>query len=532
MDPAEKATLRSDHWRKFMQHFFLAIGQLRGRLHGAHYSAKRMSKHNWKEELSLVADAISQQIWTGPSDGSFDYCNERLRAYVGLSNEELKGDGWQQILHPEDRDRAIRAWRYAVDNGTPYEEQVRYRGADGTYRWFFVRGCPLRDKKGQIVHWCVTNTDVEDHQREKEELTKQKEILQKIFEHIPVMIALIGKVGKIELVNPEWEHVLGWTLRELAEQDIDIFEQALPNSEYRQMARDFVAASTGEWMDMKVTARDGRVIDLAVTAIHLSDGTSLSIGREVTAQKQTENALQEAQANLFRIARIMSMGEMAATIAHEVNQPLAAVVTNANFCLRRLDLASSPELKVVREAMADVVADGTRASDVISRIRSFFQKSPPAQSEFDINEIILEAATLLRYELARHNITFRIELEDGMPCIVGDRLQLQQTLINLGMNAIEAMRSSFNRSRELVIKSRLEHGEIFIEVRDSGKGLDPAAAEQIFNPFFTTKAEGIGLGLSISRSIVESHGGRLWATSSFHDGTVFHFSLPAVRRAA
>jgi PAS domain S-box-containing protein len=489
-------------------------------------------KRDWREELSLVADAIPQQVWSGPSDGSFDYCNDRLQAFVGLTPEQLSGNGWQQLLHPEDRERVVLAWRYAVANGKPYEQELRYRGADGTYRWFLARGCPLRDEDGRVIRWCVTNTDIEEHRQAEAALRKQKELLEKIFEHIPLMIALVGKTGKIELVNAEWEHVLGWTLKELTEQKVDIFEHALPNSNYRQIVRDFVAAATGEWMDMKVAARDGRIIDLAVTAIHLSDGTSLSIGREITAGKLTENALREAQANLSRIARIMSMGEIAATIAHEVNQPLAAIVTNANFCLRRLDMATSTELRPVREAIAEVIADGTRASEVISRIRSVFQKNPTPQVEFDINEIIPEVAVLLRDELHRHNITLRMELGVGMPSIIGDRVQLLQTFINLGMNAIEAMRPPYNRARELVIKSIFEHGEICIEVKDSGKGLDPEVAQQIFDPFFTTKPEGIGLGLSISRSIVESHGGRLWASGNVPAGTVFHFSLPAARRAA
>jgi C4-dicarboxylate-specific signal transduction histidine kinase len=290
------------------------------------------------------------------------------------------------------------------------------------------------------------------------------------------------------------------------------------------MVLDFVAASTGEWTDLKVRVRDGRIIDLAVAVVHVSDGTSVAIGRDVTELKRTEEALQKAQENLARGTRLVTMGELAAAIAHQVNQPLAAIVTNASFCIRHL-ASASPTSEPLREAISEIVNDGTRASSVISRIRALLQKSPPERIAVDMNQIIQEVTTLLHGELTRNGVSLRTDLGADLPRVLGDRVLLQQVLINLVMNSIDAMRSLTRTPRELLITSSKNHNEVSIQVQDSGIGLDPQQTKHIFEPFFTTKSEGIGMGLSIARSIVESHGGRLTAESRAQ-GALFQFTLP------
>lgn len=245
----------------------------------------------------------------------------------------------------------------------------------------------------------------------------------------------------------------------------------------------------------------------------------------ITDRKSAERVLQETQAKLARVTRVLAMGELAAAIAHEVNQPLAAIVTNANFCLRQL-AGAAPNTGKLREAISEIVNDGTRASEVLSRIRALLQKGAPERVELDINQVIEEVAVLLRDELTRNHVSLRTDLGADLPRVSGDRVQLQQVVINLVMNGIEAMRSLAHLPRELFITSARNHNAVLIQVQDSGDGLDPLQAEHIFEPFFTTKPEGIGMGLSISRSIVESHGGRLWAESS-SKGALFQFTLPA-----
>ena len=234
--------------------------------------------------------------------------------------------------------------------------------------------------------------------------------------------------------------------------------------------------------------------------------------------------MQEAQDKLAHVTRTQAMGELAAAIAHEVNQPLTAIVTNANFSLRQLK-GSSPNLDELRTAITEIVNDGTRASAVISRIRGLLVKGSPRRTELGINEIIQEVITLLRNELKRHRIQLRTELAANLPRVQGDAVQLQQVLINLIMNAVEAMRLSTEQPRKLLIRSAKNSDGIFVQVQDSGPGIEPELADGIFEPFFTTKADGIGMGLAISRSIVESHGGQLSLVSA-SQGALFQFTLP------
>ncbi len=478
-----------------------------------------------EDRLRLVIDTIPQQIWTGTPDGSVDFFNAQWLSYTGLTQEEAKGDGWQRAIHPDDRERGVRSWREAVAKGTPNEQEVRRRSAEGQYRWFLTRVVPLKDSEGRIVRWYGATTDIDDRKRAEDELRKQKEIFERIFEDIPVMIAFVGEDGRIELVNPEWEHAIGWTLEEIHEQNVDVFAEAYPDPQYRQMVLDAVAASTGEWSDLKVRVRDGRVIDVAAANVHLSHGSILVIAKDVTERKRTEAVLQEAQADLARVTRVVAMGELAAAIAHEVNQPLAAIVTNGNFCLREL-AGIGRNLGKLREAIAEIVSDGTRASAIISRIRTLLMKGAPNRAELDINEVIREVLQLLRNELTRNRVSLRTDLAPDLPPVFGDRVQLQQVALNLIMNGIDAMSMITDRPRHLLIKSAKNPDSVLIQVQDSGTGINPEQADRLFEPFFTTKPEGIGMGLSISRSIIESHGGRLWAVAA-SNGAHFEFTLPA-----
>ena len=249
------------------------------------------------------------------------------------------------------------------------------------------------------------------------------------------------------------------------------------------------------------------------------------MSKEMMERQRAEEALLEAQAELVRVTRALDMGELAATIAHEVNQPLAAIVTNGNFSLRRLESAT-PNPEELRVAITEIVNDGTRASAVISRIRGLLMKGIPKRTELDINQIIQDVVILLRNELTRNRVSLRTELAADLPRAHGDPVQLQQVFINLIMNAVEAMRSSTGRTRELLVRSARNPDGALVQVQDSGPGIEPELADRIFEPFFTTKAEGIGMGLSISRSIIESHGGKL-SIIPVSQGALFQLTFPS-----
>jgi PAS domain S-box-containing protein len=252
----------------------------------------------------------------------------------------------------------------------------------------------------------------------------------------------------------------------------------------------------------------------------------IGVVMDTTERKRSEEALREAQAELARVARATTMGELTASIAHEVNQPLAAVVANANACLRWL-AAEAPDLNEARAAAQRIVRDGNRASDVIARIRGFLRKGEPVTVQLGVNEVVREIIMLTQGEVLRRDASLLTELADGLPAVSADRVQLQQLLLNLMMNALDAMSAVTDRPRVLRIRtSTYESAAILVAFRDSGVGLNPEQMERLFEAFYTTKPEGMGMGLSISRSIVEMHGGRLWATPNDGPGATFQFTLP------
>jgi signal transduction histidine kinase len=246
---------------------------------------------------------------------------------------------------------------------------------------------------------------------------------------------------------------------------------------------------------------------------------------DIDDQKRTSEALRQAQGDLARINRVTTMGELAASLAHEISQPISGAVLNASVCLRKLG-RDEPDLEQIRAAAARMFRDAQRAADIVGRIRSQFEKGLPKRERVDLNEIVRETVALLRVESSRYNITVRTELAAGLPHTIGDRLQLQQVAMNLIVNSIEAMRDA-DGERYIIVKSDLDEDEqILLSFSDTGIGFSPQMAEQLFDPFYTTKPHGTGMGLRISRSIIASHDGRMWAESLDGRGATFHFKLP------
>jgi C4-dicarboxylate-specific signal transduction histidine kinase len=250
---------------------------------------------------------------------------------------------------------------------------------------------------------------------------------------------------------------------------------------------------------------------------------------DVSAAKRAEQELRQAQAELAHVSRVTALGELTASIAHEVSQPIAGVVSNAEAASRWL-AAEPPNLDKVREVLGQIVNDGMRAGDVIHRIRALIKKAPPRMARVDVNEAVRDIATLARSELLGHGVSLQTQLATGLPLIEGDRIQLQQVILNLTLNAVEAMSSVDEGAREMRISTAREASNgVLVTVRDSGPGLDPQSVDRLFEAFYTTKPDGLGMGLAICRSIIEAHGGRLWATANEPRGAMFQFTLPLER---
>jgi len=284
------------------------------------------------------------------------------------------------------------------------------------------------------------------------------------------------------------------------------------------------------------TRGDGSVLHIAISGKPVFDpegrflgyrGTTTDVTAAVRAE-HAEKALQQAQAELARVARLTTMGELAASIAHEINQPLTGVLANGNAGLQWLN-RDKPDLDEARNALSCIVSDGTRAGEVIRGLRALAKKSGPELVQLDINDAVREVQALTRSELQRHGVTLHTDLSADDRPVFGDRVQLQQVLLNLIMNGIEAMRAVTERPKTLAITSEpVEPSGVLVAVEDTGTGLDPATADRIFDPFFTTKSDGLGMGLSICRSIIDAHGGRLWVSPGVLYGTVFRFTVPGV----
>lgn len=260
--------------------------------------------------------------------------------------------------------------------------------------------------------------------------------------------------------------------------------------------------------------------------------TNAQLVEEIAERKRAEDAYYEAQAELARVTRISALGALAASISHEVNQPLAALVTNADACMMWLS-REPPNLEEARAAVDSIAREGTRASDVVRRIRSMFTKAVPERNSVQVNELIHEVGVLMQPEASRSQVVVEMELAADLPPTRGDRIQLQQVIVNLVQNGIEAMNGVTDRPRRLVIRSeKRDSGAVLVAVRDSGTGIDPKIERRIFDSFFTTKSKGMGMGLSICHSIIEAHGGRLWASANSDHGATVQFTLPVDRETA
>ena len=337
--------------------------------------------------------------------------------------------------------------------------------------------------------------------------------------------------GRFLLVNRKFEEVVGLTSQEiLGKSAFDLFP--LNASAYHAADREVIETGKGLETEKILTTDRGDRVFLATKSL-LSDESSkpyalFEISTEITERKQAESDLREMQAELAHLNRVMTVGELTASIAHEINQPLAAIVMNGNAALRWLAL-DPPNLAKARDSADLIIRDGDRASEVIARIRALLKKAPPSKSVLDINEFVLEVVDLTRSEMVRNGIRLGVELAGKLPSLPGDRIQLQQVMLNLIANAVEAMRAIQDRERLLMVSSgSLNDDVVWIAVRDNGPGIDARAAQHLFNAFTTTKPDGMGMGLAISRSIIEAHGGRLWTEANKDFGATFQFTLPIV----
>jgi len=363
---------------------------------------------------------------------------------------------------------------------------------------------------------------------------KQRAYLDELFEQTPEAIMLVNLQDRVLRVNKEFTHIFGYTLQELA--DRPSITLVIPPRRMAEALQGRERLAAGQPVNVETVRlrKDGSLVDVSEVSFPVvADGRCIAyytIFRDITESKRALEELQTAQAALAHLSRITTMGELASSIAHEINQPIGAIATNGNAAVRWL-AQNPPHVEGAGEALECIVRDANRAAQVIGRIRSLLQKSPTPMFHLDINEVIREVLVLTRHEMNRRSTTVKTELTNQLPPVIGDRVQLQQVLLNLIMNSLDAMTEITDRPRELRIKSSRNPDHLSVQVQDSGHGWEAEHSTAVFDAFFTTKKDGIGMGLTISRSIIEAHGGRLWAERAGPHGAIVNFTLPIADKA-
>ena len=436
-----------------------------------------------------------------------------------------------QRVHPEDAARVKQTIARAAQDGKNFDHEYRLVMPDRSVRYVHVVAHAARDESGEL-EFVGAVMDTTESKRAEKELRRSEESLLEAQKLSHTGSWRHDVASGAVIVSPEVYRIHDIKPDEDASNTEFFFNKFHPEDRKRvvELFEKAEIEKTEMQVDYRIVLSDGTIRHLH-TIGHpiLNDSGDLvefvGSAMDVTERKRAEEALRQAQAELAHVNRVTTMGELTASLAHEVNQPIGAAVTNASTCLRWL-AGDTPNLEEARAAAMRVVTDGRRAAEIINRVRLLFKKAAAERELVDANEVIPRMIALLYGEAARYNIAVRAELAADLPHVIGDRVQLQQVLMNLIVNSIDAMKD-VEGTRELVIRSRrTENEQIQISVTDTGVGLPQQHTDQIFNAFFTTKSHGTGLGLRISRSIVESHGGRLWAADNPPRGASFYFTLP------
>jgi PAS domain S-box-containing protein len=383
-----------------------------------------------------------------------------------------------------------------------------------------------RDERGLPTAILETNNDITDRKQAKEAQLRLGAIVSSSDD------AIISKTleGIITSWNAGAQRIFGYGAEEAVGRPITILIPPDRQDEESQIIETLRRGESVHHFETVRLRKDGRQIDVSLTISPIKDANGQIIGvskiaRDITERKRAAEALRQAEADLAHVSRVTTMGELTASLAHEVNQPITAAVTNANTSVRWL-AGDTPNIEEARDAAMRSAKDGRRAAEIISRIRLLFKKGTTERELVDVNEVVREMIVLLRGEATRYSVSIQTDLAADLPQLMADRVQLQQVMMNLIMNSFDAMKD-VDGMRELAIKSgRDDNDQLILSVSDTGVGLPVQQAGEIFNAFFTTKLQGTGLGLSISRSIVESHGGRLWAADNSPSGATFHIALP------
>jgi PAS domain S-box-containing protein len=494
-------------------------------------------------QVQAILNVIPAYTWYAASSGGLTFVNRHTGDYLGLPKDHslrfgidigAQWDDWVMLLHPDDREDARKYWSSRLRTGEGGEYRYRVCSAQGDYRWFLTRMEPLRASDGSLLLWVGATLDIEELMRAQEALRESERSARSAIDGIAGLFAILTPNGEPEAVNCQLLNYFGRSFEELKNWGTTdaVHPEDLPR--VLELNKRGLVSGLPFNFELRLRRFDGEYRSFETRVVPFRDDSGriarwYNLLTDVEDRTRAQARLEKMGWDLARMNRVSVMGELAASLSHEITQPIASARNNARAAQNFLDM-QPPDLSEIREALNCVVGDTDRASNIVDRIRDHIKKTPPRKEHFDLNEAINEVIVLGRSAVIKNGVSVQTRLSEGLFPIHCDRVQLQQVVLNLILNAVEAMGSVESGPRELLISTEQRHTGVLVAVRDSGPGIDPIHLERVFEAFYTTKSRGVGMGLSICQSIIDAHGGRLWAEANEPRGATFQFSLPSTER--
>jgi two-component system sensor kinase FixL len=476
----------------------------------------------------LAADEAPVLIWMSGLNKLCTFFNKPWLEFRGRTLEQEMGNGWTEGVHPDDLERCLKTYVDAVDKRQPFVMEYRLRRFDGAYRWLFDSGRPRFDAQGNFAGYIGSCADVTERKRTDEKFRLAVEASLSA-------IVMVNEQGQIVLVNSLTERAFGYARAELLGQAFDMLLPERHRTEVSSHGSEAFATPAPRPLklgrELFARRKDGSEfpVEIGLHPIQVEEETLvLAAINDLTERRRADSELQRQRQELAHVSRVSLVGELSASIAHELNQPLTAILANAQAAQRFL-AADKLDLNEFREILNDIASVTIRARDVIQNVRALVKKGEQDFSEVSMDKVIRAVVSLLQSDIAARHGRLELELAPELPAVRGNPIQLQQVLVNLTLNAFDAMEGLAATKRHAIISAKAEPGNgVRVSVRDCGAGIPPDKLETIFQSFYTTKSKGMGLGLSVTRSIVEAHSGRIWAENHSEGGAVFYLMLPVV----
>lgn len=523
-------------------------------------------------QYNTLATFLPVGIFRSDFAGNYVYVNDHWCGVADLGASNALAEGWMEALHPDDRDRIGDLWHTCVTEGLPFNAEFRFQHTDGVTAWVYGQAVPERNERSEITGYIGAVTDITDRikmdealrrlavelemrveertadvraknrylqeainkqKRVERELRGERNFISTVLETAGALVIVCDNAGHIQQFNRRCQTMSGFSLDEMRGKLL--WEVCIPAAEVEETKSRFSRVMAGEdplEFESPWETREGRqrLVSWANTTMRDADGNITNVictGVDITEQRHAEEEARQHHADLAHVSRLCTMGEMAAGLAHELNQPLAAIVSYTQGCVRRMSSGTADPQDLL-DAMRQVTQQAQRAGEIIKHLRNFVSKGEPQRTNVHPNVMVKEVINIAKVDIRKHRSNVQLRLAEELPTVNVDQIQIEQVILNLVRNGLEAMSHADADVRNMTIRtSRTESHEVLYTISDTGeglpKGLDP---ERVFDAFFTTKKEGMGMGLAISRSIIEAHGGKLWATRNPDRGTTFQFTLP------